>query len=78
MGTPGPDTPKRFEGLIMAGRPPGPERVAFPLRIEPAILNMIRHTASGELRSVNAQIEVLLKEALSRRATADKADKPPF
>ena len=35
----------------MAGRPPGPERVAFPLRIEPAILNMIRHTASGELRS---------------------------
>lgn len=56
----------------MAGRPPGPERVAFPLRIEPAILNVIRNTASGELRSINAQIEILLKEALHHRAAADE------
>lgn len=56
----------------MAGRPPGPERVAFPLRIEPAILNVIRHTANGELRSINAQIEILLKEALHHRAAADE------
>ena len=55
----------------MAGRPPGPERVAFPLRIEPAILNQIRHTASDELRSINAQIEILLKEALRHRAAMD-------
>lgn len=56
----------------MAGRPPGPERVAFPLRIEPAILNVIRDTASGELRSINAQIEILLKEALHHRAAVDE------
>lgn len=60
----------------MAGRPPGPERVAFPLRIEPTILNMIRRTASGELRSINAQIEILLKEALHHRAMADDGNEP--
>ncbi|KAA3500787.1 MULTISPECIES: hypothetical protein [Agrobacterium tumefaciens complex] len=60
----------------MAGRPPGPERVAFPLRIEPAILNVIRNTASGELRSINAQIEILLKEALHHRAAADEVSEP--
>ncbi|WP_425624456.1 hypothetical protein [Agrobacterium radiobacter] len=45
--------------------------MAFPLRIEPAILNEIRHTASDELRSINAQIEILLKEALRHRAAMD-------
>ncbi|KGE83823.1 MULTISPECIES: hypothetical protein [Rhizobium/Agrobacterium group] len=51
----------------MTGRPPGPIRVAFPLRIEPVILNAVRQTASDELRSINAQIEILLKEALRQR-----------
>lgn len=60
----------------MIGRPSGPQRVAFPLRIEPAILNAIRQTASDELRSINAQIEILLKEALRHRATADAAKEP--
>lgn len=50
----------------MTGRPPGPMRVAFPLRIEPVILNAVRQTASDELRSINAQIEILLKEALGQ------------
>lgn len=60
----------------MIGRPPGPQRVAFPLRIEPAILNVIRQTASNELRSINSQIEILLKEAIRHRAAADAANKP--
>ncbi|WCJ61705.1 hypothetical protein [Agrobacterium tumefaciens] len=60
----------------MIGRPLGPQRVAFPLRIEPAILNAIRQTASGELRSINAQIEILLKEALRHRAAADATNEP--
>ncbi|PTV76279.1 hypothetical protein [Agrobacterium pusense] len=51
----------------MTGRPPGPMRVAFPLRIETVILNAVRQTASDELRSINAQIEILLKEALRQR-----------
>ncbi|HBT68857.1 MAG TPA: hypothetical protein DEB63_12265 [Agrobacterium sp.] len=61
----------------MAGRPPGPERVAFPLRIEPALLNRIRHAASDEVRSINALIEILLKEALCQRATANEANDTP-
>jgi hypothetical protein len=61
----------------MAGRPPGPERVALPLRIEPALLNRIRHAASDELRSINALIEILLKEALCKRATANEVNDTP-
>jgi hypothetical protein len=49
------------------GRPPGPDRVAFPLRVEKAILDAVKRRASADLRSVNAQIEMLLREALARR-----------
>ena len=49
------------------GRPPGPDRVAFPLRLEKAILDAVRRCATADLRSVNAQIEMLLREALARR-----------
>jgi len=51
----------------MAGRPPGPERTPFALRIDPKLLEMVKQTANAELRSVNAQIEVLIREALKRR-----------
>jgi hypothetical protein len=49
------------------GRPPGPDRVAFPLRVEKAILDAVKRCATADLRSVNAQIEMLLREALARR-----------
>jgi hypothetical protein len=49
------------------GRPPGPDRVAFPLRVEKAILDAVKRCAAADLRSVNAQIEMLLREALARR-----------
>jgi hypothetical protein len=49
------------------GRPPGPDRVAFPLRAEKAILDAVKRCALADLRSVNAEIEVLLREALARR-----------
>ncbi|MCP9318459.1 hypothetical protein KBX73_01485 [Acetobacter persici] len=49
------------------GRPRGPEKAAFALRLDPKLLAAVRRCAAAELRSVNAQIEVLLKEALSRR-----------
>ncbi len=58
----------------MAGRPPGPERTAFPLRIEPKILEAVKRSASSDLRSVNAQIEILLREALSRRGVLGKSN----
>ena len=40
---------------------------AFPLRIEPALWEALERAAASDLRSVNAQIECLLREALQRR-----------
>jgi hypothetical protein len=53
--------------MVQRGRPPGPDRVAFPLRVEKAILDAVKRCATADLRSVNAQIEMLLREALARR-----------
>jgi len=47
-------------------KPPGAKK-AFPLRIEPALWDQLERCAAAEFRSVNAQIEVLLREALGRR-----------
>ncbi len=44
-----------------------PPRKAFPLRIEPALWETLERSAAADFRSVNAQIEVLLREALARR-----------
>ena len=40
---------------------------AFALRIDPALHAALERAAGADLRSVNAQIEVLLREALGRR-----------
>jgi hypothetical protein len=53
--------------MTQRGRPPGPERVPFPLRAEKAILEAVKRCAAADLRSVNAEIEILLREALARR-----------
>lgn len=53
--------------MAQRGRPPGPERIAFPLRAEKAILEAVKRCAAADLRSVNAEIEILLREALARR-----------
>ncbi len=45
---------------------PDPKR-AFPLRIEPALWAALERAAAADFRSVNAEIEVLLREALGRR-----------
>lgn len=56
-------------------------RKPFLLRASPGVLAAVERLAAAELRSVNAQIEVLLREALARRGldvhapeAADKAD----
>jgi hypothetical protein len=54
------------------GRPSGPERVPFPLRAEKAILDAVKRCAAADLRSVNAEIEILLREALQRRGVRIK------
>jgi hypothetical protein len=44
------------------------ERKAFLLRIDPALWAAVERLAQGELRSVNAQVEYLLRDALARRS----------
>ncbi len=43
------------------------ERKAYPLRIDPALWATVERSAAAELRSVNAQVECLLREALASR-----------
>lgn len=43
------------------------ERKAFALRLDPALHDAIARLANAELRSVNAEIEFLLREALRGR-----------
>ena len=40
---------------------------SFLLRIDPAVWTEIERLAQAELRSVNAQVEYLLRDALARR-----------
>ncbi len=44
-----------------------PGKKSYPLRIDPALWAQIERLAAQELRSANAQIEYLLREALARR-----------
>lgn len=46
---------------------PPPPKKAFPLRVEPALWEALERAAAADLRSVNAEIECLLREALQRR-----------
>jgi hypothetical protein len=51
---------------------PGPKK-AFALRIEPSLWDALERSAAADLRSVNAEIECLLREALQRRGVKLKA-----
>jgi len=42
------------------------EKKAYPLRISAAILDAMQKWSEDELRSVNAQIEYVLRDALRR------------
>ncbi len=44
-----------------------PGKKSFPLRIDPVLWTEIERLAAQELRSANAQVEFLLREALERR-----------
>jgi hypothetical protein len=50
------------------------ERKAFPLRLDPAVYDALQRWAAGDLRSLNAQIEFLLRRALkeSGRLSVDE------
>ncbi|AZV43878.1 Arc family DNA-binding protein [Peribacillus asahii] len=48
------------------------KRKAFPLRIDPKLYEVLEKWAQDELRSVNAQIEVILKEAAKKAGRIKK------
>jgi hypothetical protein len=50
---------------------------AFPLRLDPALHDAVQRLADAELRSVNAEIEVLLREALARRGVRPERSEAP-
>ena len=54
----------------------GPAKKAFPLRLDPALHEAIERCAAADLRSVNAQVECLLREALAKRGVKVPPAKP--
>ncbi len=44
-----------------------PPKKAFPLRLDPALYAAVERAAASDLRSVNAEVECLLREALAKR-----------
>ena len=54
--------------------PPG--KKSFPLRLDPALYAALERMAAGDFRSVNAEVEVLLREALARRGVKLAAGEP--
>jgi hypothetical protein len=52
-----------------------PERKPFLLRIDPAVLEALQKWAADDLRSLNAQIEFVLRDALVKAGREPKAKK---
>ncbi len=48
------------------------EKKAFLLRLDPAVWTDLERLAQTDLRSVNAEIEYLLRDALTRRGIKPK------
>lgn len=44
-----------------------PDKKAFALRTDPHLWALVERMAAAELRSTNAQVEFLLREALAQR-----------
>lgn len=59
------------------------DRKSFALRLDPLLHDALERAAAGDLRSVNAEIEILLREALARRgikvgqSDAPRRGRPP-
>jgi hypothetical protein len=60
-----------------------PAKKAFPLRLDPTLFAAVERAAATDFRSANAEIEVLLREALARRGVkvgvseAPRRGRPP-
>lgn len=54
-----------------------PGKKAFPLRLDPALYAALERAAATDFRSVNSQVEVLLREALAKRGIKVAPAEPP-
>ena len=54
-----------------------PDRKAFLLRIDPTILDAVQKWADADLRSLNAQIEFLLRRSLTESHRLKPPTPPP-
>jgi hypothetical protein len=52
------------------------ERKPFLLRVDPALLEAVQRWANDDLRSLNAQIEFLLRRALQQAGRESQAKSP--
>jgi hypothetical protein len=52
------------------------DRKGFPLRLDPAMYDALQRWAAGDLRSLNAQIEFLLRRALKEAGRLPVEDDP--
>ncbi|MCL6698720.1 toxin-antitoxin system HicB family antitoxin [Sphingomonas sp. NSE70-1] len=52
------------------------DRKAYPLRVDPSLWAAVERTAAADLRSVNAQVECLIREALKARGVKMDAPQP--
>ena len=50
------------------------EKKAYPLRISAPVLDAVQRWADDELRSLNAQIEYVLREALRQQGRLKKSE----
>ena len=53
------------------------EKKAFALRLDPVLHAAVERLAAQDFRSVNAELEVLLREALQRRGIRLPPPDPP-
>jgi hypothetical protein len=62
---------------------PDDGRKAYPLRVDTALWAAVERSAAADLRSINAQVECLLREALAGRGvklkppTVRRRGRPP-
>lgn len=52
------------------------DKKAYPLRVSPEILQAMQQWANDELRSLNAQIEYVMREALRKAGRMKDESKP--
>jgi len=56
--------------------PDSGDRKAYPLRVDPGLWSAVERCAAADLRSVNAEVEILLREALAARGVKLKSPAP--